>query len=225
MRMRKKKNLEVRLSAFEDILLVPRTDDRDFRRAAENECYFDIRELFGREAPLVLEIGCGKGTFAVEIAKRNPDKNFLAVEKYANVLVSACERLRAEGIDNLKFVQCSAEYLPSFIRPHTVEMIYLNFSCPFPKKKYASHRLTAECFLKIYDRLLVSGGEVHQKTDNRHFFEFSIEQLSAHGCLIKNVSLDLHAEPVEDNIVTEYEKRFSDLGYPIYRLEASFNNE
>ena len=98
--------------------------------------------------------------------------------------------------------------------------IYLNFSCPFPKKSYASHRLTHERFLKIYKPLLKENAPICQKTDNMHFFEFSLEQLSNGGFALKNVSLDLHKSVFEGNIETEYEHRFVSLGQPIYRLEA-----
>ena len=102
----------------------------------------------------------------------------------------------------------------------TIERLYLNFSCPFPKKKYENHRLTNKAFLKLYEMMLAPAAEIHQKTDNMHFFEYSIGELSDYGFTIKNVSLDLHNSDFEGNIVTEYEKRFSDLGQPIYRLEA-----
>ena len=220
MRMRRKKNLEEKLLSFSNELLSLKSDDKNFSNADKYQDYIDTEELFGNTNPVHLEIGCGKGQFAVEIAKRNQNINYLAVEKYANVLVDACDKLKESGLKNLKFVRCSAEYLPTFIKPDSIGRIYLNFSCPFPKKAYANHRLTAQRFLKIYDRILQKGAEIHQKTDNMHFFEFSINNLSEYGFTIKNISLDLHNSDFEGNIVTEYEKRFSDMGMPIYRLEA-----
>ncbi len=217
MRMRKKKNLEDKLAACSN-LLIKMTDDRDYRNAANNPEYIDFSELFGNSNPVHLEIGCGKGQFVYEIAKRNPEINYLAVEKSSNVIVSACEK--CFEFPNVRFIKCGAEYLPKYIKPESIERIYLNFSCPFPKKAYVSHRLTAPHFLSIYQRIMSENAEIHQKTDNRGFFEFSIETLSDYGYTLKNVSLDLHNSDFEGNIVTEYEARFSSLGFPIYRLEA-----
>ena len=101
MRMRRKKNLEARLDEFSEYLIIPRTGDMDFRNAVNHTDYFDIASIFGNDHPIRLEIGCGKGQFAVEMAKRNPDINFFAVEKFANVLVDACEKLRESGLENL----------------------------------------------------------------------------------------------------------------------------
>lgn len=222
MRMRKKKNLESRLADCKNRLIIIDIDreDRNFNNAAIFRDYIDFGGYFEREAPLHLEIGCGKGQFACEIARQNPDINFIAVEKSANVIVSACEKAIDMGLKNLVFMKCSAEYLNSYIPDNLIERIYLNFSCPFPKKKYASHRLTAAAFLKIYKRLLTANAEIHMKTDNMGLFEFSIEQLSQNGFAIKNISLDLHNSGFEGNIVTEYESKFASLGLPIYRLEA-----
>ena len=125
-----------------------------------------------------------------------------------------------EGIPNLRFARGEAEYLDCFIPEKSVECIYLNFSCPYPKNTYARHRLTYRAFLEIYRRILVDKGEIYQKTDNMHFFEFSLEEFSAANYGLKNISLDLHSSGFEGNIVTEYEKKFSDMGMPIYRLEA-----
>ncbi len=221
MRMRKKKNLDERLAGVSDyIILTELGEERDFNKAIEEKTLFDLEALFGNSNPVRMEIGCGKGQFVTEIAKRHPEINFIAVEKDRNVIVQACEKVRDNELTNVKFIAGSAQYLPKFIPEKSIELIYLNFSCPFPKTKYAKHRLTHRDFLAIYRKLLKSSGEIHQKTDNMHFFEFSIEEFSAADYKITNVSLDLHNSDFEGNIVTEYEKRFSDLGQPIYRLEA-----
>lgn len=223
MRMRKKKNLDTRLENVRDYILdLPLGDERDFNKAIEEKSLIDYKEIFGNDNPVRMEIGCGRGQFAMEIAKRHPDVNFIAVEKVLNVIVLACEKAKKEGLTNIKFICGSAEYLPKFIPEKSIELLYLNFSCPYPKARYARHRLTHRFFLDIYRDLLKDGAEIHQKTDNMHFFEFSIGEFSQSGWKIKNVSLDLHNSEFEGNIVTEYEKRFSDLGQPIYRLEAWF---
>lgn len=223
--MRKKKNLEARLGLCQGNLIVIDREDRNFNSAKMYKDYIDFSEIFKNNNPIHLEIGCGKGQFACEIAKRNPNINYIAVEKVANVIVSACENAKAEKIKNLVFIKCGAEYLPSVIQPNTIGRIYLNFSCPYPKKKYASHRLTARPFLEIYSELMKSDAEIHQKTDNKGLFEFSIEQFSSFGYKLKNISLDLHNSNFEGNIVTEYEARFVSLGLPIYRLEAYLGKE
>ena len=117
-------------------------------------------------------------------------------------------------------MHCGAEILTKYIKPGTIERLYLNFSCPFPKKAYENRRLTYITFLEIYKEILSPGAEIHQKTDNMHFFEFSIEQFTNSGYKLKNISLDLHNSNFEGNIITEYENRFSSQGFPIYRLEA-----
>lgn len=220
MRMRRKRNLDQRLADCKDKLFEIITDEMNFEKAIQNKEYIDFDKIFGNDNPTVLEIGCGKGKFACEYAKAHPEQNVIAVEKYGNVIVEACERAIEERIDNLYFIKGNAEYLPKYIKDGSVECIFLNFSCPFPKNKYAIHRLTHHRFLSIYRLLLCEGGEIHQKTDNMHFFEFSIEEFSQNGFALKNVSLDLHRSGFEDNIMTEYEARFSSMGMPIYRLEA-----
>lgn len=217
MRMRRKKNLDEKLLALNN-LTVKYSQERDYRKAAENPEYMDFEKIFKNNNPVYLEVGCGKGQFVFEIAKQNPNINFLAVEKNENVIFAACKK--CENLSNVYFLNSGAEYLPKYIKPASISRIYLNFSCPFPKKSYASHRLTATHFLKIYEGLMTKDAEIHQKTDNRGFFEFSLEKFSDYGFTLKNISLDLHNSDFEGNIVTEYEARFSSLGFPIYRLEA-----
>lgn len=219
MRMRRKKHLEERLEACGDKIIFMDRDDRNFE-IKTTESILDLKSLFGNDNPIHMEIGCGKGKFVCDIARQNPEINYLAVEKASNVIVDAAEKAIGLGIQNVIFLRGGAEYLDSYIPQQSIGRIYLNFSCPFPKKSYASHRLTHHRFLEIYKRIMLPEAEIHQKTDNMQLFEFSIEQFSHSGFGIKNVSLDLHKSSFEGNIMTEYETRFAELGQPIYRLEA-----
>ena len=133
---------------------------------------------------------------------------------------SEIERAKAEDPANCMFMNCSAEILGYFIKPHTIERIFLNFSCPYPKSTYKNRRLTYYRFLDIYKQLLKENGEIHFKTDDKDFFSFSVQSFSENGFIIKNVSLDLNEKNFPENIVTEYEAMFREIGKPIYRLEA-----
>lgn len=225
MRMRRKKHLGERLEACSGYLIDCTVDNPNHETAVTQKKLINTKLLFGNTNKIMLEIGCGKGSFACKYAEQHPDINVIAVEKTANVIVTACEMAEKMGLKNIKFMKCCAEYLPSYIPQGSVFEINLNFSCPYPKAKYTKHRLTHERFLMIYEQLLTPDGVIYQKTDNMHFFEFSIESLSAYGFKISNVSLDLHNSGFEGNIVTEYEKLFSEMGNPIYRLEARLGNE
>lgn len=220
MRMRKKHHLEDRLAACAPVMIKMQNQNEHANDPLDEEFFFDSMRVFGNNNPLYLEIGSGKGQFVLELARQNPNINFIAVEKTPNVIVTGAEALMESGLKNVRFCLGQAEYLEHLFRPHSVDRLYLNFSCPFPKETYAKHRLTHTRFLEIYKTVLKSGAEIHQKTDNMRLFEFSIEHFSANGFRMKNVSLDLHNSGFEGNIMTEYETRFTQMGMPIYRLEA-----
>lgn len=220
MRMKRKKNLDERIAASSDYLTIMKNESLNYNDAVKEDHLIDLTKLFGNGKPVVLEIGSGKGQFGCEYAKRNPQRNILCVERNRNVLILAIDRARAMGLDNIRFLCGTAEYLPSYIDENSVEEIYLNFSCPFPKHRHIAHRLTNPRFLEIYKKILKPDGVICQKTDNMHFFEYSIEQFSACGFKLSNISLDLHNSDFEGNIVTEYENKFASRGFPIYRLEA-----
>lgn len=217
--MRKKKHLEEKLSTLTNLIDIPPVTE-DYRTYVIKKEYFDYNELFNNTNPVHMEIGCGKGQFMLELALRNPDINYIAVEVNRNVICDACKKAQEAGLKNVVFLHCGAEILTKYIKPASIDRLYLNFSCPFPKKAYENRRLTYISFLNIYKEILSENAEIHQKTDNMHFFEFSIEQYTLGGFKLKNISLDLHKSNFEGNIITEYEKRFSELGMPIYRLEA-----
>ena len=218
MRMRKKKNQQERLSALTNRLTFV-TNELRFDAEVEKQ-YIDFAALFNNTNPVHMEIGAGKGQFAIELAKRNPGINVVAVEKTDKVLLIACENAMKAGLKNLIFLNINAEYLPRYIPKHSISRLYLNFSCPYPKHTYANKRLTNPFFLNIYKDFLINDAEIHQKTDNMHFFEYSIEQFSQSGFSLKNISLDLHNSGFDGNIETEYEQKFVAQGLPIYRMEA-----
>ena len=220
MRMRRKRNLDARLEGCIGQLLPVFPEELDSSAFIDGGEYLDYSAIFGNGNPVEMEIGCGKGRFICELAASRPDTNFIAVERSENVLVTACERAMAEGLGNVRFLDMGAEYLDRYIPAGTIDRVYLNFSCPYPKGGYENRRLTNARFLALFARLLRDGEGIVQKTDNRHFFEYSITSLSREGWLINEITLDLHAESCPDNIVTKYEQKFAETGKPIYRLRA-----
>lgn len=224
MRMRRKKNINSRIDNCGKWFINPQRDKNKDARVIEKEI-IDLKELFGNDNDTVLEIGCGKGKFANQLAKENENLNVLAVEKCDNVLVSAAETAKAENIENVRFICCGAEYIERYIDSNSVSALYLNFSCPYPKSRYKNHRLTNERFLEIYKRILKKGSYIYQKTDNRKFFEYSLKCFSNNDFYISDISLDLHNSDIQGNITTEYEEKFSSLGMPIYYLKTGLNKE
>ncbi len=207
MRMRHKKHLGERMEQCSDIFLARESQNFYDTPVEQRNFVVDVHGAFGNSNPIVLEIGCGKGSFAIKSAQLHPNINYVAVEKLSNVIVVGSEEAQKQGLDNLKFLNCAAENLLYFLPQHCISEIILNFSCPFPKKGYANRRLTYKSFLEKYKKLLVDGGTIRQKTDDREFFEFSLEQYANCGFEVSDVTYDLHSENRE-NIVTEYEAKF-----------------
>ncbi|MBQ7323967.1 MAG: methyltransferase domain-containing protein, partial [Clostridia bacterium] len=144
MRMRKKRNFEARMEACGDLLLAQGANGiLNMKEAAENfRALVDFSQAFGNDNPVMLEIGCGKGGFIIELAKANPNVNYLALEKMSNVILTPMEEVRKQGITNIRFLNIRAECLPCYIPEDSLEGIYLNFSTPLPKLGYATQRLT-----------------------------------------------------------------------------------
>lgn len=194
----------------------------NMKEAAENyRALIDLSAAFGNGNPVALEIGCGKGGFVCALAEREPNVNFLALEKMSNVILTPLEEVKKRGIPNIRFLNIRAECLPCYIPEGSLDAIYLNFSTPLPKLGYATQRLTHRNFLETYKKLLKNGGRILQKTDDREFFEFSLGEYEACGFRLENVSYDLHknGNPAW-NIVTEYEQKWVERGLPIHRVEA-----
>ena len=174
---------------------------------------------FGNDNPLHLEIGTGKGQFIMELAMKNPDINYIGIEKYSSVLLRALEKRREVELNNLYFIRFDAEYLTSIFAEKEIQRIYLNFSDPWPKDRHAKRRLTSRQFLSKYNQCLKKDGEVIFKTDNRSLFDFSLEEVKAAKWSIRDLTYDLHnSQYVSNNIMTEYEERFLSEGKPIHMM-------
>lgn len=221
--MHKKSRLEERLKECSDLVTAADLADKNMKRAALTPEYVPFNAIFGNDNPLYLEIGCGKGKFVFELAKRYPDKNFVAVEKISNVLIEALERVKSEGLKNVYFLNCAAEVLQKYIKPHSAELIYLNFSNPLPKEGYKRQRLTNPRFLDIYKSLLISGGRIIQKTDDGDFFAYSLECYKAAGFKILSVT-DNYRDLEEGDAETEHEIKFKSMGKNIFRAVIEVNN-
>lgn len=212
MRMRKKKHGEERILACRELLL-----------EKPSEPIASPHPHMNADAPICLEIGCGKGGFACDMAEKYPERSFFAMEKIANVMICALEKAKAcaeaRPADNLRFMIADARELCEWFAPRTVDYLYLNFSDPWPKARHAERRLTYREFLKTYLTLLKEDGVLQFKTDNVSLFDFTLEEIEALGLVPEVLTRDLHHSPyAEDNVMTEYEKNFSSQGYPIHML-------
>ena len=202
MRLRKKKNASSRYDACLDWILTK-----------------DTVESWCDHPHLALEIGSGKGGFITKLAAQNPSVRYIAVEKEVDCIVMALEKAKAANLENLRFVAIDAKELSLFLPHQKFDTIYLNFSDPWPKKKYGKRRLTHRNLLRRFLPLLNKDGEIRFKTDNDKLFEFSVEEWQELEMDITFLTYDLHKQDVP-NIMTEYETRFSQMGTPIKSMWA-----
>ncbi len=178
-------------------------------------------EVHQTGSPLYVEIGMGKGGFIIENALIHTDVNFIGIEIYESVMIKATRRLdrmeEGERPDNLHFLRMDAIDISDYFLPESIDKIFLNFSDPWPKARHAHRRLESERFLKRFRPLLKENGDIEFKTDNRDLFDFALEEYPKAGYVLKYSTYDLHAdsEAMKDNIMTEYEKKFSEKGNKI----------
>ena len=220
MRMRRKKHGAERIDACKEILIPIPTPDEN------GVAGIDPQAFFSENRPLHLEIGCGKGDFAVGMAAKYPAYNWIAMERVPDVACLALEKAMAAKEtrnNNLRFMIGDARNLAEWFPEGSVDCLYLNFSDPWPKKGYAKRRLTYEGFLNLYRKVLRPGGLLRLKTDNEGLFDFSLEQFAACGLTVEWQTRDLHnSEKNADNVMTEYERNFSEKGQVIYSAWVRF---
>ncbi|HEP1343930.1 tRNA (guanine-N(7)-)-methyltransferase [Streptococcus pyogenes] len=179
-------------------------------------------DVFGNDRPIHIEVGSGKGGFITGMALKNPDINYIGIDIQLSVLSYALDKVLASEVPNVKLLRVDGSSLTNYFEDGEVDMMYLNFSDPWPKTKHEKRRLTYKDFLDTYKRILPEHGEIHFKTDNRGLFEYSLASFSQYGMTLRQIWLDLHASNYEGNVMTEYEEKFSNKGQVIYRVEANF---
>ena len=205
MRMRKKPNLVPRMERCAELLIREPEERRGRWRA-----------LMPEAEELRLEIGCGKGRFTAETAAQNPQSLFVAIERVPDAMIIAMERVRNLGLNNVFFIDADAARLPDYFAPGEVDLIYLNFSDPWPSNRHAKRRLTHPDFLLRYRQVLKEGGEIRFKTDNHDLFEWSLFQFPKAGFALSEVTRNLHANGI-CGVMTDYEEKFHAMGIPINR--------
>lgn len=196
---------------------------RNIKNADEivNNSKYTIKEInnnFDNNNPIYLEIGMGKGDFIINNAIQNPNINYIGIEKYKSVLVKAVQKLEEKELNNLKIICMDAKNINEM--ETKVDLLYLNFSDPWPKKRHALRRLTSPIYLEKYENIFKNQKHIIMKTDNRNLFEYSIISFTNYGYKIEDICLDIYKENIENNIPTEYEKKFRDKG-PIYKIEVT----
>ena len=210
MRRRGVKNLSTRIVSHPEVLI-----------QNPQELKGNWQKTFNNNNPIHLEIGMGKGDFIIELAKRNPNINYIGLEKFPSVIVVAMDKVVASKLTNILLVCFDATNLKEIFEDHEIDQIYLNFSDPWPKARHAKRRLTSKSFLDTYQEILKEGATIEFKTDNRGLFEYSLISLNENNWQFLNLSMDLHTDYNTEEIAkTEYEKRFISLGQPIYFVEV-----
>ena len=205
MRMRKKKNLPSRMEACGALLAADPGAEKGRWRMRKPDAL-----------KLRLELGCGKGRFTAETAAAHPEDIYVAVERVPDAMVIAMERCQKMGLTNVFFIDGDAAALDQYFAPGEVDLIYINFCDPWPSVKHSRRRLTHECFLRGYRRVLREGGQIQFKTDNHDLFEWSLFQFPKAGFALSEVTRDLHGRGVQ-GVMTDYEEKFHALGTPINR--------
>lgn len=180
-------------------------------------------DLFGNKNPICIELGMGRGNFIINMAKSNPNINYIGIELNESQIATAAQKLVNQNIPNLKLINMDAIKLDTVFGKE-INTIYLTFSEPWPKKRDEKKRFTHYTYLKLYDKIFKKNKHIILKTDNKILFAYSLETLSQYWYSFNRVSLDLHRDenPIP-NIMTDFEKKYFEEGRPIYYVDAEFN--
>ena len=182
------------------------------------------KELFKNNNPICLELGMGRGSFIIEMAKKNPNINYIGLELDKNQTATAIKNIKDLKLNNLKMICIDASEIINIFGKE-IDTIYLTFSEPWPKKQDAKKRFTAINYLKLYDRIFKKNKHIILKTDNKILFASSLETLSSYWYTFDVVSVDLHKDERKiENIMTDFERQYFKEGRQIYYVDATFKD-
>lgn len=211
MRRRRKKGADEKLLSYEEYVVNPPEQNKG-RWAS----------WFGNENPIHLELGAGRASFSLTHAQRHPNRNYVAIDLKEEVMLPGVEKSFDLGLENISFVWMNIQQIQSVFAPGEVDLIYLNFSDPWPKTRHAKRRLTHRNFLNLYKGILKETGWIHFKTDSDILFEFTLNECAQLGLKMENICLDLHGRAQEEPIVlTDYEKKYITQNKTIYKMQFS----
>ncbi len=180
-------------------------------------------QTFMPHAPaLYLDLGCGKGSFLAETAHKHPDVLFVGVDNSPVCVARAAQKVVEKGLENVRLIIADADNLEDYFASGELDLIYLNFNSPFPKKKHAEKRLTHLNHLVRYRRLLNRGGRIDLRTDNVLYWRFSLVELDIAGYEILTHSDDLHrdARQFDAVLASEYDALTTTRGARVRYLQA-----
>jgi len=184
-------------------------------------------QIFGNDQPVIVELACGRGDYAIGLARRFPERNFIGVDIKGARLWYGARRALDEEIDNVHFLRIYIQQLEEWFNPGEIDEIWITFPDPFPKPRDERRRLTSPRFLAIYRRLLAPGGSIHLKTDANALFDYTCELIQREGLSVQTEIRDLYRTPPEDPLLalqTTYEKRFLQEGRSIHYLKFGFGS-
>ena len=235
MRLRKKPWVSGVLEEYSDIVLIkdlqcaktlaPDANLCDEIKKTSERMKGHWHEIFSRNAPLHVELGSGKGKFISEMAERHPEINFVGIESQQDVLYYVAQKVREKQLTNVRLLVFDVDHLLEIFAPGEISRLYINFCDPWPKSRHAKRRLTHASFLDKYSIVLADEGQLFFKTDNRILFDFSLEQFAEKNLSLDKITFDLHESDFADNVMTEYETKFSGMGTKINRCEITFSKK
>ena len=203
MRLRKKRWARPELEQDSKVILAP----------AEYQGKW--QELFGNSHPVYLELGCGRGRFIATLAELNQEINYIAVDTYDEVLVRVVRKINEGQLTNVRIIPMNIDKISSVFAQNEIERIYINFCNPWPSNRHHRRRLTHPDFLKMYKAFLQKGSEIWFKTDDDLLFAASLKYFHEEGFTELYKTYDLHQSGFAENIMTEYEEKFSSQGVQI----------